>query len=87
MIMFTTLGVWAFSFRNMTLDFIHITDTHITQKADTSYKALSSSRDLLIDAVNQINNIKGLDFVMFTGDMVDTATDENFLEYYKIQNK
>ena len=87
MIMFTTLGVWAFSFRNMTLDFIHITDTHITQRADTSYKALSSSRALLEDAVSQINKIKGLDFVMFTGDMVDTATNENFLEYYKIISK
>ena len=84
MIMFTTLGVWAFSFRNMTLDFIHITDTHITQKADTSYKALSSSRDLLIDAVNQINNIKGLDFVMFTGDMVDEPYYDSYRDFWML---
>ena len=81
--MFTTLGVWAFSFRNMTLDFVHITDTHITQKASTPYKALSHSSELLADAVKQINKIQGLDFVMFTGDMVDTATQENYLEFYK----
>lgn len=87
MIMLTTLGVWAFSFRNMTLDFIHISDTHITKRADTSYKALSSSRELLANAIEQINNITGLDFVMFTGDMVDSATQENFLEYYKIVSK
>lgn len=87
MIMFTTLGVWAFSFRNMTLDFVHITDTHITQKASTSYKALSHSSELLADAVKQINKIQGLDFVMFTGDMVDTATQENYLEFYKTISK
>lgn len=87
MIMFTTLGVWAFSFRNITLDFVQVSDTHITQRADTAYKALSSSRELLADAVKQINKIKGLDFVMFTGDMVDTATNENYLEYYKIISK
>ena len=76
--------VYAFSFRNMTLDFVQISDTHITNRADTSYKALSSSKDLLKDAINQINNMKGLDFVLFTGDMVDNATEENFENYYTL---
>lgn len=83
-IMCATLGAYAFSFRNMTLDFIHMSDTHITQRADTSYKALSSSSALLSDAINQINDIKGLDFVLFTGDLVDSATVQNFDLYYSI---
>ena len=82
-----TTGCYAFSFRNMTLDFIHITDTHITDRTSTSYKALGSSKELLTDAVEQINKMVGLDFVMFGGDMVDSATDENFYNFYSILSK
>ena len=83
-----TIGVYAFSFRNMTLDFVHISDTHIsTTDKDISYKALGSSIELLNDAIKQINKIKGLDFVMFTGDMVDTAIKENYVEFYKLISK
>lgn len=81
-------SVWAFSFRNMTLDFIQISDTHISvDKDDTSYKALSSSSLLLKDTIEQINNIKGLDFVLFTGDLVNDATYENFAQYYQLLTK
>lgn len=87
-VLFTALSAYAFSFRNITLDFIHISDTHIsTDRADTSYKALGSSSELLRDAINQINEIKGLDFVLFTGDMVDSATYENYTEYYTLLTK
>ena len=82
-----TTGCYAFSFRNMTLDFIHISDTHITDRMSTSYKELGHSKELLTDAVEQINNIVGLDFVLFGGDMVDSATDENFYNFYKIISK
>ncbi len=83
-----TIGANAFSFRNMTLDLIHISDTHIsTTRSDTSYKALGSSSLLLKDAIEQINKIKGLDFVLFTGDMVDSATKDNYTEYYRLLSK
>ncbi len=81
------LSAEAFSFRNMTLDFIQISDTHITNRTDTSYKALGSSKELLADAIEQINQIKGLDFVLFTGDLVDFPTEENFYNYYKLLTK
>ena len=82
------LGAWAFSFRNMTLDIVHISDTHITvDRDDTSYKALGSSSALLRDAVEQINNIKGLDFVLHSGDMVDSATPENYREFFTVLTK
>ena len=87
LIIATTIGCYAFSFRNMTLDLVHITDTHITDRSSTSYKALGNSKELLVDAVEQINKIVGLDFVMFGGDMVDSATDENFYNFYKIISK
>jgi len=78
----TTLSVYAFSFRNMTLDLVHMSDTHISDRADTSYKALSSSEVLMKDMLEEINKIKGLDFVLFTGDLVDSASYENFQKYY-----
>lgn len=82
------LGTWAFSFRNMTLDIVHISDTHISvDRGDTTYKALSSSSILLKDAVEQINSIKGLDFVLHTGDMVDSATPENYREFFSVLQK
>ncbi len=88
LVVITTLSAYAFSFRNMTLDFIHISDTHISvDRDDTSYKALSSSSFLLQDAIEQINQIKGLDFVLFTGDMVDSATLNNYREYYSLLSK
>ena len=83
-----TVSAWAFSFRNMTLDIVHISDTHIsTDRDDTTYKALSSSSLLLRDAVSQINQIKGLDFVLHTGDMVDSATPENYREFFTVLEK
>ncbi len=82
-ILITTLGVFAFSFRNMTLDFVHISDTHITEGPDTSYKALGSSQLLLKDMVEQINTIQGLDFVLFTGDLVNKGSQENYDLYYR----
>jgi len=82
-----TIGCYAFSFRNMTLDIVQISDTHITDRDNTSYKALGSSKQLLTDAVEQVNKIKGLDFVLFTGDMVDSATQENYYNFYKIISK
>ncbi len=82
------LSCFAFSFRNMTLDFVQISDTHISvDREDTSYKALGSSSVLLKDAIEQINEIKGLDFVLFTGDMVDSATVDNYREYYTLLTK
>jgi len=84
---FFAASAYAFSFRNMTLDLIQISDTHISDRADTTYKALGSSEALLEDAIKQINNIIGLDFVLFTGDMVDSASYENYYKYYSILSK
>lgn len=87
LIIATAIGCYAFSFRNITLDFVQISDTHISQNSNTPYKALGSSGDLLKDAVEQINDIVGLDFVLFTGDMVDSARYDNFYDFYKILTK
>ncbi len=84
LIILTGSSVWAFSFRNMCLNIIQISDTHISQREDNSYKMLSSSKVLLKDAINTANQIKDVDFVMFTGDMVDTPTPENYKDFFTL---
>ncbi len=74
----------AFSIRNMCLNVVQISDTHISDGEDTSYKMLSSSKKLLKDAIDTVNNIPGVDFVMFTGDMVDVPLMENYKEFFTI---
>jgi len=76
-----------FSFKDMELSFIQISDTHISDREDTSYKALSSSKALLEDAINQVNNIKSIDFVMFTGDMVDEPKKKSYRDFFVLLTK
>ncbi len=71
-----------FSIRDMELNFVQISDTHISDKADTSYKALSSSKELLKDAILQVNMLKPVDFVMFTGDMVNEPDKESYRNFF-----
>ena len=59
------------------LHFIHITDIHLnSSKSKDAERLLGSSEKLLKDAVNQINEIKDLDFVLATGDLVDIPEEE-----------
>lgn len=71
-----------FSIREMELNFVQISDTHISDKADTSYKALSSSKELLKDAILQTNMLKPVDFVMFTGDMVNEPLKDSYRDFF-----
>lgn len=74
----------AFSFRNMTLNVVQISDAHLSDREDTSYKMLSSSKELLEDAIKTVNSIAGVDFVMFTGDMVDIPTLDSYKSFFTI---
>lgn len=64
------------------LHFIQISDTHLQKLvAKDAERLLGSSEKLLGDAVNEINEIKDLDFVLSTGDQVD-APDEKLIDRY-----
>lgn len=76
-----------FSFRDMELSFVQISDTHISDREDTSYKVLSSSKALLEDAIKQTNDIKMLDFVMFTGDMTDEPLKKSYKDFFTLLTK
>lgn len=67
------------------LKFVHISDTHFsTIRESNSYKLLARSKELLEDAIEQINGVKNVDFVMFTGDLIDQPTVESFEEVMPI---
>lgn len=59
------------------IKFIQVTDTHF--KAHDEYR-----EEVLKAAINTINQEKGVSFVMFTGDNIDTAKEENLQEFMKI---
>ena len=76
-----------FSFRDMELNFVQISDTHISDSEDTSYKVLSSSKALLEDAIKQVNGLKHVDFVMFTGDMVNEPLKKSYRDFFVLLTK
>lgn len=55
-----------------TVKFAQISDVHFsTDLINKSYRMTADSKDLIADAVKQINNTPNIDFVVFTGDMVN----------------
>ncbi len=70
------------------LHFVQISDIHLQDSgaADTG-RLLGSSEKLLKDAVNQINEIKNLDFVLATGDLVDMPKKKLLDKFLEITNK
>ena len=56
------------------IKFVQLSDIHYyTGNNNTTYKMIAESPKLLDDAIDQINAIPNLDFVMFTGDLIDKA--------------
>ena len=54
------------------LHFVQMSDIHLNyEKAKDAERLLGSSEKLLTDAVKEINEIKDLDFVLASGDLVD----------------
>ncbi|MBI2995663.1 MAG: metallophosphoesterase [Candidatus Melainabacteria bacterium] len=59
------------------LHFVQISDIHLQHSyAKDAERLLGSSEKLLTSAVEQINNIKDLDLVLATGDLVDTPEED-----------
>ena len=71
MVCIMLIGVQGFS-NSSHLKFVQISDTHfLSDGANTTFKMIAESPKLLDDAVEQVNEIPNVDFVMFTGDLID----------------
>lgn len=69
------------------LRFAQISDVHLsTFEKDTTFKLLGSSCELFDDAIIQTNNTPNLDFVMFTGDMINQPKENELLCFIKHAN-
>lgn len=72
---------------NNNLRIAQISDAHFSSyEQNTSYKMLENSADLLDDAIMQVNTSGAYDFVIFTGDLINTpkvSELENFLSHAK----
>lgn len=64
---------WVQGYTNASgLKFVQVTDNHfLANGTNTTFKMTAEGPALLDDAIEQINSIPNLDFVMFTGDLID----------------
>lgn len=62
--------------------FGQVSDVHLSYtKRENSRRLFEHSEALLKDCISQLNSIKGIDFVIFTGDMVDSAGVSNLKKF------
>ena len=70
-----------------TLKFVQFSDSHISDRTtNSSYKYLTLSKDILKDAIYQVNLMPKIDFVFHTGDGVDTPKESLVTEFISEMN-
>lgn len=68
------------------LNFAALSDSHIANFDKTTYSDIVSSKILLAEAVNKINSLKNVDFVIFSGDLVNRSKIKNWQNFYNLAN-
>lgn len=70
------------------LKFVQISDSHFSKiKAEYTQREVEKSKSVLEKTVNDINCISDVDFVVFTGDNIDSANESDLIVFLKIANK
>lgn len=68
--------------------FVQITDSHFsTTTNEASQREVEYSEAVLKATIKDINGLKGLDFVAFTGDNIDKANSDDLKRFIEIANK
>lgn len=68
--------------QEQTLRFVQLTDVHTdVHSSNRGKRLLRHSRELLADAINRINCMKDIDFVIFTGDSINTPRESNLTAF------
>ena len=81
------LGIQVCNAKNGNLKFAQVSDAHYSSiEKDTSYKVLSASPQILDDVILQLNNTPTLNFVMFTGDLINKPKESQLLEFINKAN-
>lgn len=85
-VMFLGLKVYSASGDNLT--FAQISDAHYSSSTtNTSYRLTAESGELLADAIAQVNETQGVDFAMFTGDMINTPYQKELMKFLLYANQ
>lgn len=82
-------GIWFYFLdaNASNLKFAQVSDAHYSSiEEDTTYKMLKSSPQILDDVIMQINDTPCIDFVMFTGDLVNKPKKSQLLEFISRAN-
>lgn len=81
-------GLQVYSASGNNLTFAQISDAHYSSaKSNTSYRLTAESGELLQDAINQVNETPSVDFVMFTGDMINTPYQKELIKFFTFANQ
>lgn len=68
--------------------FVQVTDSHFSVTgSDYTQREVEKSQGVLEDTIKDINCIKGLDFVVFTGDNIDKSNPNDLKLFIQIANK
>ena len=83
------LLVWGYECCNASdLKFAQVSDAHFsTRNVNTSFKLTAESPKILDDVVAQINETPDINFVMFTGDLIDKSFENELLAVLPHINK
>lgn len=81
-------GMQVYTAHGSTLTFAQLSDVHFsTAKVNTSYRLNAESAELLEDAIDQINETPNVDFVMFTGDMINKPFRKELMAFLPYANE
>lgn len=82
------LGLKVYSASENNLTFAQISDAHYSSaQTNTSYRLTAESGELLADAIAQVNETPNVDFVMFTGDMINTPYEKELMKFLTYANQ
>ena len=71
-----------------TLKFVQVTDAHLsTVKGSYTQREVEYSKAALESTIKDINTLKGISFVAFTGDNIDTANEKDLTLFLQMANK
>lgn len=70
------------------IKFIQVTDSHFSATGgDYSQREVGNSESVLKKAIEDINSVPNVDFVVFTGDNIDQANSTDLIKFLKLANK
>lgn len=87
-VIITTWGIQVTNAAPAALKFVQVSDVHFASDSpNTLYRLTKESPLILDDVIKQINSTQNVDFVMFTGDQINTPYERELKSFIKYANK